>query len=191
MKDISENELVLILDNCHSLTDMLYQLIFLTDSYDSFFVKHKNFLKKCFKKFSNLYAIAPTRFRNDENFIDAAVSVTASNILFIKDKITFEEMKKFVDLNPFVCIYSIDFVTKKEQNELFLEAFKNTGNEFFFNRIEDDSLKEQIFLDIYFNDFKCKGSLSENVLKESDDFIKSFSKEDLDVIIKLRGKSII
>lgn len=191
MKDISNNELILILDNAKNIKDILYHLMFLVCSYPNFFENHKDFLKKCFKKFNNLYIISPQIFKSDKNFTEAAISVTASNILFIDKKLNFDDLKKFVEINPFVVTYSIEFVSKKEQDYLFLEAFKNTGKSCFFYDIGDESLKEQILLDIYLNDIKLKSKLSDEIIKESEKFISSFSEEDIENIMNLRGKSII
>lgn len=144
--------------------------------YSNFVEENTDFIEKCFRKFSNLYFVSPDWLRENETYTNIAIKVTASNVLFLKD-LDFEKLKGYVKLNPFVCVYAIEFVSEKEQDLLFFEAFKNTEKLCFLNDIKDETLKENILLNIHFKNLKIS---DREVKKEVKKYISTFNKEELE-----------
>lgn len=133
-------------------------------------------------KFPNLYLTAPRQLQDDIEFAKLAIKRNASDVLSFKNgKGSLEEILEFVKLNPFVPTYCVN-LTQKEQDELFLEAFKFTDKKCFLEKITNDAFLEETYFKIYFKKLKTKNS---EVLDDVNNFIKSFKNEEIEEIKEL------
>lgn len=175
-----------LLTTCFDVSEFLYHIETLascSESFSSFTKNHYYFLVECFKKFNNFIIFVPDYFKKDETFCNIAVKHSASNILSFDRYLSFEELKKYVKINPFVSIYSSNFLNEKQQDLLFFEAFKNKPIQTFYNHIKNEEIKENILIDIFLGKIKTE---NEELMKESVSFIKNFSKEELELIKELK-----
>lgn len=146
--------------------------------------KHEEIGNLFLKKFPNFYLTSPPALRDNFDFAKIGIKQYASNILYYKDgNASFDELKEFVKINPFVPTYCVN-ISKKEQSELYLDAFKNTDKYCFLEYIPDPEFLEGVYLLIYFGKLKTS---NQDAIEKATEFINTLKKEEIDEIKEIIG----